>query len=181
MESLKAHLVHLIAALLLVSANTFTAPLRAEVPKVLRVCGDSDEWPPFTYFERSLGKKTNVVAGYNADFLSTLLAGSGRTAVVTLLPWKRCLDRAVRGDFDIVLDGAKTAVREKDFVFPESHYHLTPVVLYRKNWASPTWLDPTPGHRLIFVVSWVMPTISKTPPLKNCKSKCRPGPSNPWL
>ncbi|HYX33896.1 MAG TPA: transporter substrate-binding domain-containing protein [Oligoflexus sp.] len=142
MKRFQTRLVHVIGGFLLVAANTFSTALRAEVPKVLQACGDADEWPPFTYFERSLGKKTNAVSGYNVDYLTALLAESGRTAVFTLLPWKRCLERAKHGEFDIVLDGSKTPIREKDFLFPESHYQLTPIILYRKDWVKPDLSRP---------------------------------------
>lgn len=102
------------------------------VPKALRACGDSNEFAPFIYFKRDGGKKTAVVAGLDVDVLHAILGDSGRTVTVELLPWARCLLLGARGHYDIVLDGVKSPVRERDFRLSVPLYALTPVFLYRK-------------------------------------------------
>ena len=67
-----------VGALLLVSPAA-----HADVPHTLRVCGDVDEFPPYTFFLRDGNIKTNTAAGYNIDYLNTLLSASGRRAVIT--------------------------------------------------------------------------------------------------
>ena len=103
----------------------------AEIPQQLRVCGDIGEFPPFTFYERNGLAMTKTVTGLNVDFLDQILAASGRKAVYTLLPWKRCLAQASEGLFDIVLDVINTPDRQKYFAFPDPLYSMTGIYVYR--------------------------------------------------
>ncbi|PRC93650.1 substrate-binding periplasmic protein [Solimicrobium silvestre] len=117
-----------ILALLLILGCVTSA--KAEVPKELRVCGDLAEFPPFTYFVRNETQISQVVAGYNIDVLNEVLATSNRSAIVTLLPWKRCQAVAAQGQYDIVLDISKAPVREHDFAFTKVVYTLNTIYIY---------------------------------------------------
>ncbi|MES2324940.1 MAG: transporter substrate-binding domain-containing protein [Pseudomonadota bacterium] len=111
----------------------FCLPARAEVPHVVRACGDSAEFPPFQYFERQSGHKTNRVAGFDVDLLRRVFTDAGHEVQIDLLPWLRCLALTSRGDYDIAMDGIKSPVRERDFLFATSHYSLTSVFIYLKS------------------------------------------------
>jgi polar amino acid transport system substrate-binding protein len=127
----------------MLSSAFFSGVAFSIVPKVLRACGDSDEWPPFTYYSRDgEGRKTTNVTGYNVAYLQALLSDSGRTVSFTLLPWQRCLQEAKRGHYDIVLDGVKSEQREKDFLFPAWHYEINMAMVYRSNWTLPDLSQP---------------------------------------
>jgi polar amino acid transport system substrate-binding protein len=105
----------------------------AEIPRTLRACGDSNEFAPFSYFQRDNGRPTSTVAGFNVEVLQAIMAEAGHDATIVLVPWARCISLATRGDYDIVLDGVKSPIRERDFLMPASHYRLKPVFLYLKD------------------------------------------------
>jgi ABC-type amino acid transport substrate-binding protein len=109
----------------------------AAVPAQLRVCGDTNEFPPFTIAVREGGRRTGAVSGYNVDMLNRILQASGRSAAYTLLPWKRCLAMAAEGHFDLVLDAVKAPERERYFAFPPVFYTLTPVVVFHRSYPNP--------------------------------------------
>ncbi|NQD36158.1 transporter substrate-binding domain-containing protein [Permianibacter sp. IMCC34836] len=116
----------------------------ADVPARLQVCGDEDEWPPYTFYQRQNGERSTVVTGYNIDLLNLLLGRSGRSAEYRLLPWKRCLSEAAGGHYDLVLDGVKVSEREKLFRFPSSHYSTHVGYLYNRDRPVPSL--PTAAH-----------------------------------
>ncbi len=116
--------------------------VRAEVPKVLRVCGDINEFPPFTYAVRDAARQLTTVAGYNVDYLERILQASGRRATYSLLPWKRCIALAANGHFDLVLDVVKAAERERYFMFPPVLYTLTPIAIFSSARPVPELNDP---------------------------------------
>ena len=99
-----------------------------DVPATLRACGDAKEFAPYTYTQPGNAE----VAGYNADVLRAILAESGRSISITLLPWNRCLTLAAAGDYAIVLDAAQLGTRAPRFAFPRPHYSITPALIYRK-------------------------------------------------
>lgn len=113
-----------------------------DIPTRLRVCGDDDEWPPYTFYQRQNGDRSGIITGYNIDLLNLLLAKSGRSAEYRLLPWKRCLSEAAAGNFDLVLDGVKVTARQKLFLFPTSHYSTHVVYLYNRNRPIPALATP---------------------------------------
>lgn len=121
----------------------FCLPARADVPQVVRACGDSAEFPPFQYFERQAGRKTFRVAGFDVDLLRRVFADAGHEVQIDLLPWLRCLALTSKGDYDIAMDGIKSPVRERDFLFSTSHYSLTPVFIYLKSERKPRLESPT--------------------------------------
>lgn len=110
-----------------------------EVPRQLTACGDINEFPPYTYFERDAGKMTPVVAGFNVDYLGILLNASQRSVTVELLPWKRCLLLGALGKFDLVLDVSGQALRQRDFYIARSHYSIRPIMMFSET------MPPPPG------------------------------------
>lgn len=115
----------------------FAAHARAALPPTLRVCGDVNEFPPFSYHQRVDGKKSRTVAGFDVDVLEYVFAGSEQKLEFDLLPWARCLLLARQGHYDIVMDGIKSPERERDFLHAATHYSLTPVFLYLKSEPKP--------------------------------------------
>ena len=107
-------------------------PARAEVPRQLTACGDAAEFAPYTIAVRNAdGVRTGEADGFNIDYLTHLLAAEGRTIRFTLLPWKRCVAMAAKGDFDIILDVASSAERRRNFLLAQGHYAITPGLIYR--------------------------------------------------
>ena len=126
-----------VCCLLAIGVLATAAPAQAALPPTLRICGDVNEFPPFSYHLRVNGRKTPAVAGFDVDVLEQIVGGEGRSLQIELLPWARCLLLAKRGQYDIALDGIRTPEREQDFIHASSHYTLTPVFLYLKEQARP--------------------------------------------
>src|SRR5437867_3116882 len=66
-----------LVGLLLMVAVLAPAAWSAPIPpdKVIAVCDDGEEWPPYTYYKRSLGIKTDELVGYAQDQARHPLAG----------------------------------------------------------------------------------------------------------
>lgn len=118
-------------------AAAYAAP--AEVPRQLTACGDVNEFPPYTYFEREGGRMTPAVAGFNVDYLAILLGARKRSVNVELLPWKRCLLLGGLGKYDMVLDVSGQAQRQRDFYIAASHYSIRPIMMFSEK------MPPPPG------------------------------------
>ena len=112
-------------------------PALAEVPHLLRACGDVNEFAPFLYFVREGGHKTSTVAGLDIDVLHKVLGDAGHAVEVEMLPWARCLVKGARGEVDLLLDGINTAERRRDFELSQSHYAMVPVFVYLANRPKP--------------------------------------------
>lgn len=110
-----------------------------DVPRQLKACGDINEFPPYTYFERHDGKLTEAVAGFNVDYLAGVLGAGKRSVTVDLLPWKRCLLLGSQGRYDMVLDVSGQAARQRDFYIAESHYSIRPIMMFSEK------MPPPPG------------------------------------
>lgn len=116
--------------LLLAAAMHQGASGAEAVPTRLKACGDAGEFPPFTYFDRKSGRQPGTVGGFNAEYLPQLLAASGRSVDITLLPWKRCLALAQQGEFDLVLDVVATPPRKKQFRTTAQFASTRSVIVY---------------------------------------------------
>jgi polar amino acid transport system substrate-binding protein len=120
-------------------------PARAaavDVPRHLKACGDINEFPPYTFFQREDGKITGQIAGFNHDYLAALLTPSQRDVQISLIPWKRCLVLAAAGQFDLVLDSSGQAERQRDFFVAQSHYSIRPIMMFSKEMAAPNGTAP---------------------------------------
>lgn len=109
------------------------------VPRELKACGDINEFPPYTYFERQEGRMTATVAGFNVDYLASLLGAEKRSVAVELLPWKRCLLLGSLGKYDLVLDVSGQSARQRDFYIAQSHYTIRPIMMFSEK------MPPPPG------------------------------------
>ena len=98
------------------------------------VCGDGAEWPPYVYFKRDTkGNKTEEITGYSVDMLNIILEEKQIHARIVLVPWKRCLLGAQRGqDYHLVLDASYSVERAREYVMTASHYAMTPKYFYAK-------------------------------------------------
>lgn len=75
-----------------------------------------DPWPPYTYGE--MGAPPSK--GYAVEFLNEIAARTNITVTMTLLPWKRCLLMAERGEMDGIMLLTKNDQRTQylDFSIP---------------------------------------------------------------
>lgn len=130
-------------ALLLLPCQA-AAPISARpdsaIPAILRICGDDSDWWPYTY--SMSGPSKQHATGYSVEYLLQLLRRAGHDGEVTLLPWKRCVAMGLNGEYDIVLDVARSPERQQQFLFPRPHYAITPVYLYNAQRGKPELHTP---------------------------------------
>jgi polar amino acid transport system substrate-binding protein len=80
------------------------APCRAVLPAVINVCDDSAEWPPYTYFERSNGTRTNVLTGFSVEYLRRVMDHAHLRFTIDLIPWQRCMAEVQEGQYAMLLN-----------------------------------------------------------------------------
>lgn len=107
------------------------------IPQTIHVCGDTNEFAPYIYRARHGASRGPGLVGLDVDVLERILAPAGYQVRIDLLPWARCVLLGARGDYPIILDGLKSPKRERDFLFPSSHYGLTPVFVYMRQGPRP--------------------------------------------
>ncbi|MBB5205815.1 polar amino acid transport system substrate-binding protein [Inhella inkyongensis] len=89
----------------------------------VQVCDDANEWPPYTYYERVEGQKTEQVRGFSIELLERLLQPLGLKYRIELLPWVRCLQEVQRGqDYQLLLNATRNPERERAFLITEPTY-----------------------------------------------------------
>jgi polar amino acid transport system substrate-binding protein len=135
-------------AIALIALMCLARPAAAEVPGRLRACGDANEWPPFTFFKRVDGRKTEIPTGFSVEFLAALLKAAGRTVAIDMLPWNRCVLLGARGDYDVLFDGFDSAERRRDFAFTQPLYAVRAIGFYRRQEPPPALHGPADFSRI---------------------------------
>ena len=111
-------------------------PIQAQFIKsgsVIHTCGDGAGWPPYTFFKRVNGQKTEEIIGYDVDVLKAIGAKHRIKFTVSMPPWKRCRKRAKKGKkFQIALSASYNKERERDYLMSRDYYSLTPHYFYSK-------------------------------------------------
>ncbi|MFB9886316.1 substrate-binding periplasmic protein [Balneatrix alpica] len=84
--------------------------------QTVNICDDAAEWPPYVYYQRTLGvKHTNQITGATTELLKQIFTNLGLNYRLQLLPWKRCLyevehfDR--NGNFEVVSNASTNQKR----------------------------------------------------------------------
>lgn len=116
---LKALLAFILAGL---ASNAFA--LRGEH---LEFCGDAAGWPPYTF---ELNKD---VKGYDLDVLEAILIPAGINFEVVMLPWARCLELTLIGDYQVALSSSLNAERKRRYVYTKPYYTVDLVYIYDSN------------------------------------------------
>jgi polar amino acid transport system substrate-binding protein len=103
---------------------------RAALPSVIGVCDDGAEWPPYTYFKRVNGTKTNTLIGFSVEYLQRVLERKGLHFTLDLIPWKRCMAEVVSGHYAMLLNASLNDERARDYLVTQPYYALTLVYFY---------------------------------------------------
>lgn len=98
--------------------------------KVVTFCAEDGEWPPFNFFLRENGVKTNQSVGYDLDVLRAILIKHDIVAKFEIIPWKRCLNLTKRGRYDAILSASLNPERVASFITTEPYYSITPSYFY---------------------------------------------------
>ncbi|PHV05245.1 hypothetical protein CSQ96_21595 [Janthinobacterium sp. BJB412] len=107
-------------------------PAQLAPAQVIRVCGQVAEWPPYLYFRRDGGARTDEVVGFSAEYLRRALAGAGLRYRIDMLPWKRCLESVRLGGHDMLTDAASNAERERAYLVAKPYYAMHLAYFYDK-------------------------------------------------
>jgi polar amino acid transport system substrate-binding protein len=99
----------------------------------ISICDDVNEWPPFTYFERIDGKKSNKVVGFSIDVLDDIFSRHNMRYTITMLPWSRCVLEVQNGKkYQMVIDFTSTSERRKNYFISNQYYTTTTHYYYSK-------------------------------------------------
>lgn len=97
--------------------------------KVIHICEDAAEWPPYHYLKRENGKKTEEIVGYGIDVLDRVFGKHGISYKIDFLPWKRCLAEVKKGGkYQMALSGSYS--RERDDTYHLVNWYKTTVYYY---------------------------------------------------
>lgn len=90
----------------------------------VKVCGDAIDWPPYTYIidEQTLG--------YDIEILDEALMKKGVSYDITMTSWSRCLRGTKMGEFDLAVSASYNTARDKDYLYTEWYYSITPYYIY---------------------------------------------------
>jgi polar amino acid transport system substrate-binding protein len=98
---------------------------------VIYIADDSAEWPPYLYYERIDGRKTNKVAGFSLDVIRLIFGQAGIEFDVRLLPWKRALKAVEDGEqYQMILNSSYVKERERFFFYSLPYYTIKHVAFY---------------------------------------------------
>jgi polar amino acid transport system substrate-binding protein len=120
----------------------------AALPTEIAVCDDDAEWPPYTYFERVNGVKSNKLTGFSVDYLQRILARKGLHFTLELLPWQRCMAEVNEGRYAMLLNASTNDERVKTFLVSKPYYALTLVYFYPADRPKPAVNNPADFRRL---------------------------------
>ncbi|WP_237767922.1 substrate-binding periplasmic protein [Vibrio bivalvicida] len=107
---------------LLLSFGGHAAP-QDNLPHI-RVCGDAIDWPPYTYTHN------NKALGYDIDVLNEAFTKKGISYEITMTSWSRCLRGTKNGEFDLALSASFNEQRNKDYLYTDWYYTITPHYIY---------------------------------------------------
>jgi len=108
------------------------------------VCYEDAGWPPYSFLPT---QNDSEFRGFNADLLKRVFGRHGIDYRVVMKPWKRCMQDAISGDVDMVMDAASNPQRQRDYLFTEPVYSLTPVFFFPLDKAS-LYSEPTTADKL---------------------------------
>ncbi|WP_235603139.1 substrate-binding periplasmic protein [Piscirickettsia litoralis] len=113
--------------------SSFSTYARSLEGQTIRVCDDGAEWPPYTYFLRENGVKTDKVVGFSVDVVNSILEGEYKAKVIYKLPpWKRCLRELAQGRYDLAMNSSYNKERAKTYTLTLPYYKVTPSYIFFK-------------------------------------------------
>lgn len=108
-------------------------PPRLATPLHVAICDDENEWPPYSYFRRTGGKKTEEVTGYAVAVIREVFARHGVTHTINMIPWPRCLAVSAMGkQYAMVLNMSHNPERERTYLFSRPYYATTAYYYYSR-------------------------------------------------
>jgi polar amino acid transport system substrate-binding protein len=123
---LNAFFTTLILASALLLMHDVNAQAESFRGTAVSVCDDGDEWPPYSYWQRENGKKSDKVVGFSVDVLNTIFARHNIRYNVKLLPWARCLAELEQGiSRQMALKLSYSEARDQNYLLTRPYYSTT--------------------------------------------------------
>ena len=117
--------------LLCIFMSTASASSLASEGKVIQICDDIGEWPPFIFLRRDDGKVTQEIKGFSVQVIELILRKNNLKYELSLLPWKRCLQSVEKGDPHVMLLNASfNEERNQKYYYSLPYYHIRPHYFY---------------------------------------------------
>jgi polar amino acid transport system substrate-binding protein len=99
----------------------------------IAICDDENEWPPYSYYQRIDGKKTEVLAGFAISVIKEIFSRHGIDYKIDLIPWPRCMAVSALGkQYGMVLNLSFNEERAKTFLFSRPYYSTTAYYYYSR-------------------------------------------------
>lgn len=121
--------VRLLAAFLLLPLACAAATLRPPPSRPVKLCVE-ENFPPFEYAAQGAGPGLH---GATVEFVTGILKRNRIPFQLQKFPWTRCLAYVKQGAIDIGLDTYYDQARNRDLVYSEPYYALTPQYYYSKS------------------------------------------------
>jgi len=113
---MKKFFFQIVSCLFLFIITTFSTYAGDLNGQTINICDDGAEWPPYHYFKRENGVKTDEVVGYGLDVLNEIFSKNYIKYTINLLPWKRCLSEIEKGtNYHMALSGSYNVDRDKAY------------------------------------------------------------------
>jgi polar amino acid transport system substrate-binding protein len=101
--------------------------------KTISICDDGAEWPPYTYYERVNGKKTEELVGYSVDVIREIFTKYGIKFTLAIIPWQRCQNEVDIGTkYQMFLSGGLTPGRIKRYHISQPYYFTNSYYFWSK-------------------------------------------------
>ncbi len=116
-------------------AHAVDAPAAPDLKKPLSVsiCEDENEWPPYSYFLRVNGSKSQKLVGYAIDVIDEIFTRHQITYRIEMIPWARCLAVAALGkQYQMVLNLSFSAERMRTMLYSRPYYSTTVYYYYSR-------------------------------------------------
>jgi polar amino acid transport system substrate-binding protein len=136
MTTMRWYGVLLLTSLLPLSAEAapFNQEGMAGQGMTVSICDDDNEWPPYSYFQRKDGVKTEKLGGYAIDVIEDIFARHRIRYDIKLIPWPRCVAVSTLGtDYHMVLNMSYSPERVKNYLFSRAYYSTTTYYYYSKH------------------------------------------------
>jgi len=104
----------------------------ANTPTQLSVCDEANEWPPYTYYRRIDGQRSQQLTGFTVELLRRVAERRGLQLRIEMLPWKRCLEAVRHGEILGLLNAIRTPERDRDYLMSAVIYETRLLYLWSK-------------------------------------------------
>lgn len=93
-------------------------------------CDDANEWPPYSYYRRVGGQRSQELTGFTVELMRAIAARRDFRLEVRLLPWKRCVEAVRQGELQLLMNAIRTPERDRDFWVSNAIYESELLALW---------------------------------------------------